>query len=189
VSPQLGIYILWVLWMASWAAAALWRRPTAKRAPILENLTQRLIVALGVVLLFGLYSPRFLAMTTLWGLPDLWGWLMVVLVLAGFGLCWWARLHLGDLWSSDVARKADHRVIESGPYAFVRHPIYTGLILAAFASAAEFGTAAALLGACLMALGWYLKARFEERFLIQELGPGYDDYRQRVAMLVPFVKF
>ena len=188
MSPQLVIYLLWVAWSLSWLAAAVWSRPTAKRAPWTENITQRLIVALGVVLLFGFYSPRFLALITLWVLPDLWGWLMAGLVLAGFAFCWWARIHLGELWSSDVARKADHRVVETGPYAVVRHPIYAGLILAGFASAVEFGTAAALFGAAMMALGWYLKARFEERFLIRELGPAYRDYCQHVAMLVPFLK-
>lgn len=188
MSPQLVIYLLWLIWAASWFAAALWSDRTHKRAPWKENLVQRLIVLLGVVLLFGIYSPRSLFGIG-WELPDMWGWVMAALVLAGLGLCWWARIHLGQLWSADVGRKARHHVVDSGPYALVRHPIYSGIILASFATAAQFGTLTALAGAAIMTLGWYVKARFEEKFLQEELGPAYEAYRTRVAMLVPLAKF
>jgi hypothetical protein len=59
------------------------------------------------------------------------GRIVTVLTAVGFGLAWWARLHLGKLWSAFVTRKDEHRVIETGPYGIVRHPIYTGIILAA----------------------------------------------------------
>ena len=78
-------------------------------------------------------------------------------------------------------------MIDTGPYAIVRHPIYTGIILAAFATAAIKGTVFALAGAAIMTLGFWIKARLEERFLRQELGAaGYDAYSRRVPMLVPF---
>jgi protein-S-isoprenylcysteine O-methyltransferase Ste14 len=114
---------------------------------------------------------------------------MAALTLAGFAFCWWARIHLGRLWSGHITRKEGHRIIDTGPYAFVRHPIYTGIILASFATAIEKGTAVALTGAAIMTIGWYIKARIEERFLREELGAAdYDSYAHRVAMLVPFVK-
>jgi len=188
MSPQLVIYLLWLLWAMSWFAASFWSRPTHKHASLKENLIQRLVVLLGVVLLFGLYSPRPLALHSLWVLPDLWGWVMAALVLLGFAWCWWARIHLGQLWSSNVGRKADHHVVESGPYAIVRHPIYTGIILASLATATELGTMAAMAGAAIMTVGWTIKARMEENFLRAELGPAYDAYAERVAMLVPFAK-
>jgi protein-S-isoprenylcysteine O-methyltransferase Ste14 len=69
----------------------------------------------------------------------------------------------------------------------VRHPIYTGIILAALATAAQLGTALAVAGAVVLWVGFWIKARLEERFLRDELGEGaYDAYRQRVPMLVPF---
>jgi protein-S-isoprenylcysteine O-methyltransferase Ste14 len=189
MSPQLAIYLLWFLWVASWFAASFWANPTQKRASLKDNLIQRLVVLLGVVLLFGLYSPRPLALHSLWSLSDRWGWVMAGLVLVGLMLCWWARLHLGRLWSSNVGRKADHYVVQSGPYALVRHPIYSGIILASLATAVELGTLAAMAGAAIMTLGWYVKARMEEKFLRAELGPTYDAYAARVAMLIPFVRF
>ncbi len=72
----------------------------------------------------------------------------------------------------------------------MRHPIYTGIIVASYATAAAEGTTlTAFLGATLMTLGWYIKARLEERFLRAELGAeAYDAYARRTAMLVPFVR-
>jgi protein-S-isoprenylcysteine O-methyltransferase Ste14 len=123
----------------------------------------------------------------LWRLPPIAGWPFTALALLGFAFTWWARLTLGDLWSGSVTRKERHVVVETGPYGLVRHPIYTGLILAAFAFAIQIGYASALVGAALMAGGFALKARLEERFLSAELGEAaYGPYRRRTPMLVPF---
>ena len=93
------------------------------------------------------------------------GYALAGLTLAGILFTWWGRIHLGRLWSSAITRKEDHRVVDSGPYALVRHPIYTGLIAAILATAAAEGTATALAGAALVTFGLWLKARTEERFL------------------------
>jgi protein-S-isoprenylcysteine O-methyltransferase Ste14 len=113
----------------------------------------------------------------------------VAVTIAGFAFTWWARLTIGTLWSSGVTRKADHRIVDNGPYGLVRHPIYTGLILAAFATAFVPLTPLTLAGAALITVGFYLKARVEEGFLRAELGPeAYDAYASRVPMLVPRVQ-
>jgi protein-S-isoprenylcysteine O-methyltransferase Ste14 len=74
------------------------------------------------------------------------------LIVVGILFAWWARVHLGKLWSGGVERMADHRVVDSGPYAIVRHPIYTGLIAAALATAVIRATPWALLGGALFAI-------------------------------------
>jgi protein-S-isoprenylcysteine O-methyltransferase Ste14 len=113
--------------------------------------------------------------------------MLVAAAVSGFGFAWWARLYLGRLWSSSVTKKANHHVVDTGPYAIVRHPIYTGLIAACFATALLKGTPAGIVGAILMTLGFSIKARLEERFLREQLGPdAYDSYRRRVPMLLPF---
>jgi protein-S-isoprenylcysteine O-methyltransferase Ste14 len=109
-----------------------------------------------------------------------------VVIALGLAFSWWARIHLGSLWSSRITKKADHQVIESGPYGIVRHPIYTGILLAILATTAAKGTVLGLAGLLIITFGFWLKARFEERWLSQELAPAYDDYRRRVPMLVPF---
>jgi protein-S-isoprenylcysteine O-methyltransferase Ste14 len=115
-------------------------------------------------------------------------YLLAGATLAGIVFAWWARIHLGRLWSSGVTRKEDHHVVDTGPYSLVRHPIYTGLLAAALATTVAQATATALVGWMLIVLGLWTKARAEERFLAAELGPeAYDSYRLRVPMLVPFV--
>ncbi len=95
-------------------------------------------------------------------------------------------MHLGRLWSGSVTLKPDHRVVDTGPYRLVRHPIYTGLILSALATAAEKGTVLGLAGFASIVLGFWIKAKFEEGFLRQELGrEAYDSYAARTPMLVP----
>ena len=155
-----------------------------------RQLAYRLVVLAGYLLLFGLWSPRYMAMTQLWRPGETVMWLLDGVAALGLGFCWWARVHLGNLWSSNVTRKQDHQIIDTGPYALVRHPIYTGISLAAFATALQEGSLIALAGAVLLTWGWYVKARIEENFLRAELGAeAYDAYAARVAMLVPFFKF
>ncbi|HSQ32549.1 MAG TPA: isoprenylcysteine carboxylmethyltransferase family protein [Gemmatimonadaceae bacterium] len=119
---------------------------------------------------------------------DAWlAWTLVGVAALGFAFTWWARVHLGRLWSSTVSRKADHHVVSTGPYAIVRHPIYTGILLAMLATALLRGTAAAFVGVAWLIVGFNLKARLEESFLRSELGEEtYGAYASRVPMLIPF---
>jgi protein-S-isoprenylcysteine O-methyltransferase Ste14 len=122
----------------------------------------------------------------LWHIGWTGAWVCVALIAIGLGFTWWARIYLGRLWSGRVTRKAEHRVVDTGPYALVRHPIYTGLLLAALATAAAKGTVLGIAGFAMLLLGLTLKARLEERWLAGELeGGAYADYRRRVPMLVP----
>jgi protein-S-isoprenylcysteine O-methyltransferase Ste14 len=116
-------------------------------------------------------------------------WAMVALVGAGLSFTWWARVYLGRLWSATIGRKAAHRLVDTGPYAVVRHPIYTGVIVAVIATALQRGTVQALAGAALLVASFYVKARMEETFLRGQLDPAaYDAYARRVPMLVPFLR-
>ncbi len=100
--------------------------------------------------------------------------------------CWWARLHLGRLWSADVTYKQGHRLVDSGPYRLVRHPIYTGFIMIDLGLAILCATVLALAGLVVTMVGLRLKARLEEQFLFEELGPViYGTYKTRTPMLVP----
>jgi protein-S-isoprenylcysteine O-methyltransferase Ste14 len=185
VSPPQASTLMWDAWVVSWIAAMVWSRRAAARPPALEQLFHWVPTAMGVCLLaFGSIGTHF---APLWRLPNAAGWALAGVCGAGFLFTWWARISLGSLWSGSVSRKVDHSVVQSGPYRLVRHPIYTGLIVAALAQGALIGMAANLAGALLMAFGFWLKARLEERFLSQELGAGaYADYQRRTPMLAPF---
>jgi protein-S-isoprenylcysteine O-methyltransferase Ste14 len=187
MGPHQAAMTVWFVWVVSWLLAAAWSRQTAKGAGFAAQLPYRIVTLVGGVLLFGIYPESQNGPGQLWTLDSDAKWALVGVVVLGLAFTWWARLHLGALWSGFVMKKEGHHVVDTGPYAIVRHPIYTGLILSAFATAVQIGTAAAVLGAAIMTIGFWMKARLEERFLRAELGPdAYDSYRRRVPMLVPF---
>ncbi len=187
MSPQFAFYLAWFLFVASWIGAAFWADQAAARPGFLRELPYRAISLFGFVLLFDIYDPPFFPVRPLYRLDRDWIWLLLLAAIAGFAFCWWARVHLGPLWSGWITKKEDHRVIDTGPYAIVRHPIYTGFIVAAAATAAATGTATALTGAVIVVIGYWLKARLEENFLSNELGDeAYGAYCRRVPMLIPF---
>lgn len=187
MTPQFAIIVVWGLWVASWMAAALWSDPAAKRPAFGEEWLYRIVTSAGAFLLFARLGRLDAVRFRLWDLGRGIDWALVAVAALGLAFTWWARLHLGRLWSSSVTKKADHRVVDTGPYAIVRHPIYTGILAAAFATAVLKGSPAAIAGALLMTFGLWIKARLEERFLRDELGAdAYNSYRRRTAMLVPF---
>jgi protein-S-isoprenylcysteine O-methyltransferase Ste14 len=186
--PSVVFAVIWITWLISWIAAAFWSAPAEKRVTNEKIWVSRAALVAGAILLSHVLR-RSLAETRLWHVGYDGGYALAALAALGILFAWWARIHLGRLWSSAVTRKAEHSLIDTGPYAFVRHPIYTGLIAAILATAVAQGTAAGLLGAALIAFGLWLKARVEERFLSEELGAGtYDAYRRRVPMLIPFAR-
>jgi protein-S-isoprenylcysteine O-methyltransferase Ste14 len=185
-TPEVAVKTLWFIWWVSWLLAAAWSDRAVKRPPRRSQIIYRLLAAAGAILLFGLYQHDVAVERILWSTTDGLPWVMVAVTSAGLLFTWWARIHLGRLWSSSVGRKADHRIVGTGPYGIVRHPIYTGITLASIATATIRGTAAAWLGVGVMTLGWYVKARMEEEFLRDELGAdNYNSYASRVPMLVP----
>jgi protein-S-isoprenylcysteine O-methyltransferase Ste14 len=187
--PQIALNLVWVAWWLSWLAAAWWRDRAAAKPPRRQEIVYRAFTVAGVLLLFGQYRHAFQSEVVLWSLPDAAEWLCVAVALAGFAFTWWARIHLGRLWSGTVGRKADHHVVDTGPYGIVRHPIYTGITVASVATAAMRGTLAGWGGAALMTIGWIIKARLEEGFLREQLGAeAYGGYARRVPMLIPFLR-
>jgi len=185
--PERVLQGIWIVWWLSWWAAALWSDRAVKQPARHRQILYRVFAAAGVILLFGLYHHDVRVEGVLWQTPLVIAWSMVGVAVVGLLFAWWARFHLGRLWSSAVGRKAEHHVVDTGPYAIVRHPIYTGIIIASTATAALRGTAMAWLGASVMTIGWMIKARMEEKFLREQLGAAaYDDYARRVPMLSPF---
>ena len=177
---------LWLAFAASWIAAAFWSNRTEKRASLGDELTYRIVLVVGG-LLFLVPAHGYQGPLRLWLVTRTEAWICVALIAAGFAFSWWARLHLGPLWSGSITRNTDHRVVDTGPYAIVRHPIYAGILLAVYATAVAKGTLLGIGGALIITIGVWMKARLEERWLREELGADtYDAYCRRVSMLLPF---
>jgi protein-S-isoprenylcysteine O-methyltransferase Ste14 len=199
--PDTAIVLTFLGWVVSWMAAAGWRKTTIARPKGGAELVHLLPTAAGVWLLFSTYASdedptrQVLNMRRLpydpiqlWRTPPPVAWVLVGVALLGFLFCWWARVHLGTLWSGTVTVKPDHRVVDTGPYRLVRHPIYTGLLLAVAATAVEKGALLNVVGFGLIFIGLWIKARMEEGFLRSNLGAeAYDAYAKRTPMLVPFM--
>ena len=109
------------------------------------------------------------------------------LTFAGVAFAISARAWIAGNWSSDVTLKRDHELIVDGPYALVRHPIYTGILLALFGTALAVGEWRALLGVAIAALAFWRKLTIEEVVMRRQFGEAYDRYAARVAALIPFV--
>ena len=114
-------------------------------------------------------------------------WIGAAITAAGLSFCFWARRHLGHNWSSEVTLKENHELITSGPYALVRHPIYTGLLFALIGSALARGEWRGVLGVALIFAALWFKLRLEERWMREQFGPAYEAYSRKVAALVPYL--
>ncbi|HEY4112676.1 MAG TPA: isoprenylcysteine carboxylmethyltransferase family protein [Rhizomicrobium sp.] len=186
MSAERAIFWLWAIWYGTWLLSVFWAGKSTARPNMREHGSYQLVTMIAIALLF--FTPLWWpAAPQLWTMSETAGWILFALTALCFAFCWWARLTMGRLWNGFVGRTQDHRIVDSGPFAIVRHPIYTGIIAAGFLLAIDLGTVPALAGAALLALAFWMKARLEERFLRQELGTqAYDAYSRRVPMLIPF---
>lgn len=99
----------------------------------------------------------------------------------------WARRHLGRYWSAAITLKEGHKLIRTGPYHYVRHPIYTGLLFGILGTALIEGKLLGLFIVVMIIAVYYRKIRLEEAVLSQAFGPEYQSYRKEVKALIPFV--
>lgn len=185
--PTKLLALIWLAWVVSWVVASLWSGRTKTHVPTLDSLAYRLPILAGAILFLPL-TARALAAAQLYHPGELGTYALAVITLLGISFTWWARIHLGRFWSNAITHKEGHRIVDTGPYGLVRHPIYTGLIVALFATGVAVATWTSLIGALLISLGEWQKARMEERFLSTELGlEAYGIYCRRVPMIVPFL--
>jgi protein-S-isoprenylcysteine O-methyltransferase Ste14 len=175
---------LWIAWLLYWTAAAFAAKPVRRRETIGSRLSHGVPLFLGIALLAmppHASAARFLPRSAT-GF-----WIGAALVAGGLLFSVAARRSLGGNWSGTVTLKQDHTFTRDGPYRFVRHPIYTGILLAVLGSAIALGEWRALLALALILAAFLRKIPIEERFLRDQFGDDYTRYRREVAALVPFV--
>ena len=178
---------MWLCFLAYWWAISRNVKETERRESGSSRLARLVLLVCAVALLWlpsvplPLLGRRFL--------PDgawcFWGGAAVT--AAGLLFAVWARRHLGKNWSQAVTLKEGHELITSGPYALVRHPIYTGLLLAFFGCAVARGEWRGLLAVALVFGVLWRKLKLEEKWMRVQFGQSYEAYSQRVAGLVPYV--
>ncbi len=185
--PYAAVKWLWIVFGSFWVLAAFVQKRNARRQSIGSRLIQMSIILLVLVPFFvegrrvgPLYRhlyPNVLVVQ----------YFGVLLMFLGFGFAVWARFVLGRNWSGIVTVKEDHTLITRGPYAWVRHPIYTGILLALLGTALTLGTTVNLVEVPVVAFALWLKLRIEEKFMLETFGEQYTAYGRRVKALIPHV--
>lgn len=185
LNPSLILRDLWLFIAAVWLLGAIRNKPIARRQPLAGQLLHRGLVVAGWFLLF---SRLFVAGPLGWRFvkqSPVVSWIGVAVTAAGIAFMLWARLVLAGNWSGNVTVKESHTLVVRGPYRLVRHPIYAGITLASAGTALAVGEVHAAVGVVLVLAGWRLKWPVEERFMLEEFGSRYAEYRERVSALIP----
>jgi protein-S-isoprenylcysteine O-methyltransferase Ste14 len=180
------IAVLWLAWALYWLVSALNNKATVRRESLASRLMYVLPLILGGVLIGWHTLPWSWLAMRLWPRSLVPYWIGVGLLALGLLFSVWARVHLGRNWSGEVTVKEGHELIRTGPYAYVRHPIYTGLIVAVLGSAIASGTVRAAIGVLIIAASFLVKLRREEAFMRETFPGEYPRYAAQVPALVPF---
>jgi len=178
--------VLWLAWLGYWLVAARNVKATRRRESITTLLLNRVFMVIGALLLVVRHPPLHWLEQRFASAPVAAYSLGLLMVAAGLGFAAWARVYLGGNWSATVTVKLDHELIRSGPYGLVRHPIYTGLLLALLGTAVAMGEWRGLLAFAAFAIGFIFKIGAEERFMGETFGDAYTRYRAEVPALIPF---
>ena len=181
------ISAMWLGWAAYWWVSSRNVKPVLRHESLSSRFSHIAPLVLAVLffaapgLSFPILRERFLPVAT-WTFP-----VAAILTAIGLAFAVWARRCLGTNWSGTVTIKQDHELVTSGPYAWARHPIYAGLLLAFVGSAIAIGEWRSVLAVVLAALAFWRKLRIEERWMRDRFGETYPAYCERVRALIPFV--
>jgi protein-S-isoprenylcysteine O-methyltransferase Ste14 len=176
--------VLWLAWVAYWIISARGVKRTVRRETMGQRWSHALPFLFAAWLLF---HPRILP----WLCHPIWPengtsyFVGTGMLIAGLLFTVWARLVLGANWSGTVTVKQDHELIQTGPYRWVRHPIYTGLLAALAGSAIAQDLWTSALAWALIFVALWFKLRREEAWMRETFGEAYERYCGRTARLVP----
>lgn len=179
---------MWLIWGTYWWLAARDAKQTERREPLGSRLLHILPLVFAGWLLWSDKVPGRLLAERLFPWAPWEFWVGALVTAIGLLFAFWARLEIGRNWSGTVTIKQGHELITSGPYAIVRHPIYTGLLLAFIGSAVARGDWRGVLAVLVCWAALWRKLRFEERWMAERFGEQYVVYSQRVPAIVPFAK-
>jgi len=176
---------IWFVWCILWLLMAAWSKPSKRREFPWQRLEHVIPMVIGF---FFIYKQSFA-----------WGWLAnqimsknsavaiigLFLTVGGLLFAVWARIALGANWSGTVTIKSGHSLIRRGPYKWIRHPIYTGLLASLVGTVLLQGEVRSFCGFLLILLALFRKAKREERFLSEEFGEGFAEHAKHTGMFLP----
>jgi protein-S-isoprenylcysteine O-methyltransferase Ste14 len=176
---------LWLAWVFYWKISSFGVKAVTRRESIVQRLSHFLPLWVAIIL-FWLPAPSPWSETVFHrGLPL--SLLGILLVMAGLFFSVWARLVLAGNWSATVTIKRDHELIQTGPYRWVRHPIYSGLLIAVLGTVLIQDRWLGLVSLALVSLAFWFKLRREEAWMMEVFGERYARYRAHTARLFPYL--
>ena len=153
---------LWLIWLAGWMISSRFTKRTVRAETLGSRLLHLTPLTIGFILLTFRHAAGPWLAARIYP-PSPWSfWIGVALVALGLGFAGWARIHLAGNWSGTVTLKQDHSLIRGGPYRWVRHPIYTGLLAAILGTAIAEAEWRGLAAFVLVALSFLRKIKIEE---------------------------
>ncbi len=177
----------WIIFGIVWLVASFATKRTIERQGFQWRLFEvGIAVVVFVLLKSGTAFSAFMG-TTVWTQTLTIRLIADAITFSGLLVTLWARATLGGNWSSEVAFKENHELIERGPYRFVRHPIYSGLLLMFLGTALMFDRIGGFVVITIIVIGFWYKARQEEKLLTRHFAEAYPEYRARVKALIPFL--
>lgn len=187
-SPALTHNLLDYLWASFglyWLVSAVGNRATKTG----EVSTYRLLRIPILALTFTLLLSNWLRIGVL-ALPfvpsiEALRYLGLVVTVCGLAVAFWARHQLGRYWSDKVEVKVDHKLIRGGPYARIRHPIYSGVLLGVAGTALAIGEWRGILAFVILLANYTVKAKKEERLLASQFGREFEAYKRQTGFLIP----
>jgi protein-S-isoprenylcysteine O-methyltransferase Ste14 len=183
--PVIMSAVLWIAFMTYWSAAAKSAAPTKSSESAVSRRTHVRLMNAGLILLF---VPSFWVLGLRFLPASAWIIALGLALQVGAGMLGvWARRHLGRNWSGAIAVAEAHRLVRSGPYRTIRHPIYTAMIGMFVGSAIAIGEWHSVLGVALIVIAYARKIPLEEQSLRGAFGEAYEEYRRATWALIPGV--
>jgi protein-S-isoprenylcysteine O-methyltransferase Ste14 len=184
---ELFFPVVWIFFFLYWPIKAANSKTTQRLEPAGSRILRALIFVIAIILLSITRIPLHWLYLQLWP-AGLWSfWLGAAVTAAGLLFAVWAREHLGRNWSSAVTIKQDHELITTGPYAVVRHPIYTGILAGILGTAIALCQVRGFIALALFFLAFWIKLRMEEEWMRSHFGEAYERYTHQAAALVPYL--
>ncbi len=177
----------WILFAVIWLLAAFATKQSVYRESRLQRMRYVIPILLGGFLLAKGHRLSDPLNHRVIPHVEALAWTGVVLCIAGFAFCIWARFTLGRNWSGVVTLKRGHELISDGPYALVRHPIYTGLLTMFVATVIVLGHVAGIIALPFVFVSLWIKLRYEEKLMLKQFPNEYAAYQQHVKRIIPFI--
>ncbi len=179
--------VVWIAFFLYWQIKAANTKTTQRLEPAASRILRVFIQLIAIGLLSIPRIPLPWLYLQLWPVGLLPFWLGAAVTIAGLLFAVWARVHLGRNWSRSVTIKQDHELINTGPYAVVRHPIYTGILTGLLGTAIAISQVRGFIAFVLFFLAFWIKLRMEEQWMRSQFGEAYAAYARKTAALVPYL--